>query len=120
MKRKPKVIRLGEGGIELIRECILSESYSDKVDLVRKYLDSNFTPCKFDKNGEETTIFIKKVNNKPTGKSLWREDVFDELERKFEKILSDKENRDGFLNQVLNDWASGNISKYGSLSNYKW
>ena len=35
-------------------------------------------------------------------------------------LVTDKKERDGFLNQLLDDWYNNKISKYGSLSAYNF
>ena len=60
------------------------------------------------------------VNNLPTKKSYWKQDVLDILDKEFNNMISDKKERDGFLNQLLDDWYNNKISKYGSLSNYNF
>ena len=73
-----------------------------------------------DKGGEMVGIFVKLNNGLPTSKTMWKQDVLDILERDFNKILTDKKERDGFLNQVTNDWFNKKITKYGSLSSYNF
>lgn len=41
---------------------MLSESYSDKVDLVKKYMDKNFARATTEKDGKDVGIFVK-LNN---------------------------------------------------------
>lgn len=112
-----KTIILNESAVNTM---ILVESYSDKVELVKKYLDKNFVRGSFEKDGESVGIFVKAKNGIPTDKSYWKQDVLDILDKEFHKLISDKKERDGFLNQVVNDWYNRKISKYGSLSSYKF
>ena len=111
---------LSESGLNAIKQSILRESYGDKVELVRKYLDDNFMRATFEKDGENVGIFVKLSNHLPTDKSMWKQDVLDILDREFNNIITDKKGRDGFHNQVLSDWYDKKISKYGSLSSYNW
>lgn len=111
---------LSENGIKLVRNEMITESYSDKIELVKKYLDKNFMRASTEKDGEEVGIFVKLSNGIPTKRSYWRQDVIDILDDKFNNIITDKKERDGFLSQVLNDWYNKKISKYGSLSSYNF
>jgi hypothetical protein len=111
---------VSEGMARLIARNMLEESYQDKVDLVKDYLDKNFMRASFEKDGENVGIFVKLSNGLPTDKSMWKQDVLDVLDKQFSKLVTDKKERDGFLNQVLDDWYSKRISKFGSLSSYNF
>ena len=113
-------ITLSENGLNILKQSILNESYSDKIEIVKQYLDGNFMRATFEKDGENVGVFVKLSNGVPTEKSMWKQDVLDILDSKFNNIIKDKKERDGFLNQVLNDWYNNKISKYGSLSTYNW
>lgn len=113
-------ITLSENGLNILKQRILEESYSDKIEIVKQYLDRNFMRATFEKDGENVGVFVKLSNGVPTEKSMWKQDVLDILDSKFNNIIKDKKERDGFLNQVLNDWYNNKISKYGSLSTYNW
>lgn len=115
-----KKIILSNKGLTLVNEEIIKESYGDKISLVKDYLDKNFMRGAIDKNGEMVGIFVKINNGIPTSKTMWKQDVLDILEREFNKILSDKKERDGFLNQVTDDWFNRKITKYGNLSSYNF
>lgn len=115
-----KKINLSENGFKKINEIILQESYSYKVELVKKYLDNNFMRATFEKDGENVGIFVKLSNHLPTEKSYWKQDVLDILDKEFNNIINDKKERGGFLNQLLDDWYNNKISKYGSLSAYNF
>ena len=113
-------ITLSENGLNILKQRILEESYSDKIEIVKQYLDRNFMRATFEKDGENVGVFVKLSNGVPTEKSMWKQDVLDILDSRFNNIIKDKKERDGFLNQVLNDWYNNKISKYGSLSTYNW
>ena len=115
-----KTIILSEDGFNKINNAIIEESYSDKVELIRKYLDNNFMRATFEKDGENVGIFIILSNHLPTEKSYWKQDVLDILDKEFNNTVTDKKERDGFLSQLLDDWYNNKISKYGSLSAYKF
>lgn len=113
-------ITLSENGLNILKQRIIKESYSDKIEIVKQYLDRNFMRATFEKDGENVGVFVKLSNGVPTEKSMWKQDVLDILDSRFNNIIKDKKERDGFLNQVLNDWYNNKISKYGSLSTYNW
>ena len=111
---------LSENGLELIKGKILRESYSDKIDLVKRFLDKNFMRASTQKDGNDVGIFVKINGNIPTDESLWKQDVLDILDDEFNNIISDKKERDGFLSQLVDDWYNKKITKYGSLSRYNF
>ena len=111
---------LSENGLELIKGKILRESYSDKIDLVKRFLDKNFMRASTQKDGKNVGIFVKLNGNIPTDESLWKQDVLDILDDEFNNIISDKKERDGFLSQLVDDWYNKKITKYGSLSRYNF
>ena len=111
---------LSENGLELIKGKILRESYSDKIDLVKRFLDKNFMRASTQKDGKDVGIFVKLNGNIPTDESLWKQDVLDILDDEFNNIISDKKERDGFLSQLVDDWHNKKITKYGSLSRYNF
>lgn len=111
---------LSENGLELIKGKILKESYSDKIDLVKRFLDKNFMRASTQKDGKDVGIFVKLNGNIPTDESLWKQDVLDILDDEFNNIISDKKERDGFFSQLVDDWYNKKITKYGSLSRYNF
>ena len=116
-----KRILVNGSQMNLLMEHVLSESLSDKVDLVKGFLDKNFDKKTMsDKNGNVSKVFVRVVNRVPSGRPMWKEDVYDYLEREFETIFTDDKTREGFLRQVLNDWSDDRITKYGTLSSYSW
>ena len=115
-----KTFVFSESGLNRINEEILKESYSDKVEILKKYLDNNFMRATLEKDGNDVGVFVKIINKKPTQKSYWKQDVLDILDKEFNNIVTDKKERDGFLSQLLDDWYNNKISKYGSLSSYNF
>ncbi len=115
---------LTENGINALKNRMLEESYSDKVSLIKKFLDDNFMRANFERKGEDGTIrnigvFIQLNPNKlPTDYSLGIGDVFDMVQDKFSNILSDRNERDKFLMQAIKDWYDKKITNSGNLSSY--
>lgn len=115
-----KTFILSENGLNKINEAVIEESYADKVELVKKYLDGNFMRATLEKDGDRIGVFVKLCNHLPTEKSYWKQDVLDILDKEFNNTITDKKERDGFLSQLLDDWYNNKISKYGSLSAYNF
>lgn len=118
-------IKITERQERLILKTILNEEYgglSDKVGEVKKYLDDNFirmTTLEF-KDGEpqNTEVVAWADKNKQPLKLLTDVQLFDLIQEKFKNILSDKEERDKFLKQIIKQWYSNNIGKNNTLSAY--
>ena len=115
---------LSEKGVNTLKKNMIEESYSDKVALVKQFLDGNFMRANFEKKGDDGTIrnigvFIQLNPNKlPTDYSLGIGDVFDMVQDKFSSILSDRSERDKFLMQAIKDWYDKKITSSGNLSSY--
>lgn len=93
----------------------------DKVLLVKKFLDKTFTPCVYEKIGEDgfpTKIQIVKMNasNGEELKTMFLDQLLDLLIDKFQGMFSDKEERELFLRQVIKDWLGKRIGIFGTLS----
>ena len=118
-----KKLIITEDGLGTIRKSLIQESYSDKVILVKKFLDGNFMRKNQLKMNDDGTIgnlgvFVQITNSIPTEMELKAEDVFDILQNKFTKILTDEKKRDRFLIRIIRDWYDNKISKEGCLSKY--
>lgn len=112
---------LSENGINNLKKNIIKEAYySDHVESGKKFLDRNFMKAEYENDGKKVGIFIKLDRGIPTKKSMWKQDVLDELDREFYNKITDDTERKGFISQLLDDWYNNKISKYGSLSNYKF
>ena len=93
-----KTVILSENGYNKINDIIIKESYGDKVELIRKYLDNNFMRATFEKDGENVGIFVKLSNHLPTEKSFWRQDVLDILDKEFNnQVASFKDIKEGII-----------------------
>lgn len=112
---------VSENGLNKISKIIIKESYGDKVMLVKDYLNKNFMKASLEKNGDTVGIFFKLSNGMPTKKAMWKKDILDDLDREYYKMITDKKERDGFLNQVVDDWYYNRPGlKNGTLSSYSW
>lgn len=93
----------------------------EKVLIVKKFLDNTFTKHDYEKigpNGLPTIIKIVSMNasNGEPLKYMYQDQLLDLLIDKFQKMFSDVDERQSFLQQVMNDWFGDKISAYGGLS----
>lgn len=108
---------------QLLEFLILEKTYpidTNKVLLVKKYLDKHFKKgnlAKFGDNGlPVNTPVVGLLNNGQVVKNLGAKQLFDILEDEFRGMFSDKIQRSKFLIQVIKDWYGNKISKEGLLS----
>lgn len=116
-----KTFILSENGINSLKQNIIKEAYySDHVERGKDFLDKNFMKAEYENDGKRVGIFIKLDGGLPTKKSMWKQDVLDELDREFYNRIKDDNERKGFISQLLDDWYNNKISKFGSLTSYKF
>ena len=119
-----KKIIITERAKNILAEEILKESYADKVESIKMFLDKNFIRATYtgeDENGELKNIGIVVQldgNGQPSKRSMTDVQLFYLIQNKFLNILPKDKGRDGFLKQVLKDWYNNKITKNGSLSGY--
>lgn len=122
-----KKIILDERQEKTLFETILQESIyglSDKVNIIKKYLDNNFIKADYDSmddNGDMKTnslVIMKDTKQQPTQHRMTLEQLFEKLKYKYQNIITNKEERDKFLWQLVNDWYNNRISKNGNLTKY--
>lgn len=94
---------------------------TDKVLLIKRFLDSNFKMGKLENIGsdglkKDTRIFSIMSSTGESLKNLYEEDVCDLLIEKFKKMFLDKKERELFMKQVLKDWINNKIGVHGTLS----
>ena len=94
---------------------------TQKVLIVKKYLDKNFSRGSMDSIGadgypKKTNVIGMKDNKGEVFKNMTFEQMLDLLEDKFHTIYIDRTKRSKFLNQVLKDWYNKKISNEGLLS----
>lgn len=115
-----KLILSEQGFDKFIKNAINEGRYDDHISHGKEFLEKNFLKGEYDDNGNIVGVFIKMSNGKPTKKTMWKQDVLDELDREFYNRITDDSERKGFINQLLDDWYNNRISKYGSLTNYNF
>ena len=121
-----KKIIINESIERKLFEALINESlgYSNKVAIIKNYLDSNFIKAdieQLNKDGdlEKTKLVIMLDSQKqPTEHRLTLEQLYYKLQYKFKNILSDKKERTMFIWNTINDWYNNKISKYNNLSKY--
>ena len=109
----------------LIKAMIAEEvgGWSDKVGVVKKFLDDNFSRASstiMGRNGLPTNqeIVVWLDSNKKVIKTLTDVQLFYVLQSQFKKILPNRNERDKFLKQVIKDWYNKKISDVNTLSQY--
>ena len=96
----------------LYEEAMLEEMFGgwgDKVKSIKDYLDKNFARAAATIFGEDGKPQIKQVvawldEYRQVVKTLTEVQLFYIIQDQFKKILSNKEERDKFIIQVLKDW----------------
>jgi hypothetical protein len=115
-----KKLIITEGAFNRLRDKVMSESYSDKVLSVKKFLDGNYMRGEFvkDSDGSKKTIgvFIKLTDKGlPTKDSVMIGDVFDRLQHEKQNMFQDKKERDEFLMKAIKAWYDHKINDRGSI-----
>lgn len=118
-----KLIITEEKEQELIGDLLEEAFYptSDKVLLIKNYLDKNFARQELDSldsNGypiKEKTVTMLSRDKQPL-KTLQIKELLMLLDDKFHKMISDDNDRKKFLKQVITDWYARNIKANGILS----
>lgn len=119
-----KNIILTENKIHTLLKAMVKESYgswSEKVELVKNYLDRHFARAKatiMDKNGRPSfqDVVAWLDDNKQVVKTLTDVQLFYVIQDEFKDIIADKQERDDFLKQVIKNWYEHKITKNNSLS----
>lgn len=105
-------------------QYLIKEEYnlSDKVLLVKKYLDDHFARADVSKlddtSGKPTTekVVAWLDDYKQLVKNITDVQLFYVIQDEFKNIITDKNERDNFLKQIIKDWYNHKITKNGSLS----
>lgn len=121
-KMKGKKIIMTESQFSELKKR-LAENYfveTNKVEIVKEYLDDNFVrgglPV-FGEDGYPSTVPVvgMKMTDGSIGRNMTAKQLFYLLQDKFNKIYEDPKQRDSFLKKVLVDWYYKRI-KNGLLS----
>ena len=96
---------------------------SDKVDVIKKFLDDNFTRATTTVMGDNGLPETKGIvlwldaDKKPV-KTLTDVQLFYVLQSQFKTIIHDRDERDKFIKQVIKDWYNKKISNVNTLTAY--
>ena len=117
-----KTFVLSENGIRKLKNMVIKENnYSEHVSHGTDFLNTNYMRGTYDNgSGNIVGVFVKRSNGMPTKKTMWKQDVLDDLDREFYNRITNDTERKGFISQLLDDWYNNKISKYGSLSSYNF
>ena len=90
----------------------------DKVVLLKKFLDDNFTKGEApDVDGMGMPSKTVLITMKGNGTTVMRpEELFYFMQERFKTIEKDVNDRDKLLKQVINDWIGDKITPEGGLS----
>lgn len=120
-----KTIIISEEKIKVLEQAVLNEKYGglgDAVKLVKDYLDKNFARAKSTifKDGKPKTeeVVAWLDDYKQIVKTLTDVQLFYVLQDAFQTIMTDRDERDKFLKQIIKDWYTHKITKNYSLSVY--
>ena len=121
-----KTIKINENTEKKLFELLINESlgYSNKVSIIKNYLDNNYIKADIESlndNGDlekENVVIMLDSKKEPTEYRLTLEQLYYKLQYKFQKIISNKEERNQFIWDVINDWFNNKITKYNNLSKY--
>lgn len=122
-----KKILINENKEKFLFQKLINEEingYSDKILLIKKYLDNNYIKSNYNALSDDGDIVKKNIvilldkNKQPTELHLTLQQLFDKLQYKFKSVIYDKDERDNLLKQIIIDWFNNKISKYGNLSKY--
>lgn len=98
--------------------------YSNKVYIIKKYLDSNFIKADIeelnDKGDLEKKPLVIMLDSKmqPTENRMTLEQLYYKVQYKYQNIIQNKKERNKFIWNVINDWFYNKITKNNNLSRY--
>ena len=121
-----KTIIINENTERRLFELLMNESmgYSSKVNAIKKYLDKHFVKAdieQLNKEGDmekQPIVIMLDSKMQPTENRLTLEQLYYKLQYKYQNIISNKEERNKFIWNTINDWFYNKITKYGNLSKY--
>lgn len=98
--------------------------YSNKVYIIKKYLDSNFIKADIeelnDKGDLEKKPLVIMLDSKmqPTENRMTLVQLYYKVQYKYHNIIQNKKERNKFIWNVINDWFYNKITKNNNLSRY--
>jgi hypothetical protein len=111
-----KRIIVSENGLNKINSIISEESMYDRhIARGRKYLDGKYQVGVCDNNnGKYVRVYTEKSCGMPTNKSVWKEDVLDDLDRYFFDEITNEKERKELINRLLYNWENNSFTTYGT------
>lgn len=115
---------IDENTEDYVIKNILTESFyptTEKVLLVKDYLDKNFAKTESDDIGKDgypvkiKTAVLLSSNGQPL-KTFQARELLMMLDDKFQKMITKEDDRKKFFKQIIRDWFNNKISKEGILS----
>ena len=106
--------------IQLIKEESL---YTNKVLMVKKFLDDNLSRADYNQNDDETGLPSRKqiavwMNGNEVIKTYKDQQLIDMIQEKFKNIFDDENECYSFLKKVLIAWYKNKIDKNGVIENF--
>ena len=102
-------------------KVVIDENTTEKVLLVKDYLDKNFAKTESDDIGKDgypvkiKTAVLLSNNGQPL-KTFQARELLMMLDDKFQKMITKEDDRKKFFKQIIRDWFNNKISKEGILS----
>ena len=121
-----KTIKINESAERKIVELLMSESmgYASKVAILKQYLDKHFIKAdieQLNKEGDlekQPLVIMLDSKMQPTENRMTLEQLYYKLQYKYQNIISNKEERNKFIWNTINDWFYNKITKNNNLSKY--
>lgn len=126
-KMRGKKITITESQFRELKKKLNEEFFveTEKVNVVKKYLDDNFVRGTVPAMGEDgypkyIGVVGLKFKDGTVAKNMTATQLFYLLQDKFQKIYEDPKQRDAFLKRIVTDWYYKRISRHGLLSRNKY
>ena len=126
-KMRGKKITITESQFRELKKKLNEEFFveTEKVNVVKKYLDDNFVRGTVPAMGEDgypkyIGVVGLKFKDGTVAKNMTATQLFYLLQDKFQKIYEDPKQRDAFLKRIVTDWYYKRISRHGLLSKNKY
>lgn len=119
-----KVVYITEKQLKEVYENALLEVFvinNNLVNGIKKYLDKHYAKVKYDDINEDGEVVEKfavqmlSVSGQPL-QTISIEKLLTKLNSKFSSNIKNENDREKFLEQVVNDWLHNKISREGMLS----
>lgn len=121
-----KTIIINEKTEKKLFEMLMNEGfgYSGKVAIIKKYLDTHFIKADIEQLNNEgdmekqPIVIMLDSKMQPTEHRMTLEQLYYKIQYKYQNIISNKEERNKFIWNTINDWFYNKITKNNNLSKY--